>query len=229
MTQPGLPGAQAPPKDDWLVRRVQDLERELREFKQALAQQTGMSFVGGEIIIAADSVLRTSDFDGTTAPPAAGNNGLAITDGTLILNTLIAKNAIIGDEALTKPVDGAFANGTVGSLNIAGSLTTYDTETITVPAGFSEAFVMATSTAGLSANASGALISTRPLIGGNNGDIITSQAGANIAMSVSSTFSAHLTGLGASFTVAVQASMPAGGAVANTGNARISALAIFLR
>jgi len=161
---------------------------------------------------------------------AAGSAGFRITpDGNAEFNQLTLRNGIIGDAALTNPVQVGSADGTVASLTQTSTETTYITESITVPSGFTTALVMATCTSGLTANASASVIESRPVINGVQGERIASTAPATDGMSVSSTFATVLTGLSGSFTVQGTSRGTTGNVTANSGNCRISALAVFLR
>jgi hypothetical protein len=223
MPDPGQPGDPKPKNDDWLVRRIQDVERDLREFKQALGAITGFTFVDGKIM--------SATFDGDLDAPAAGNTGVAMggPHDTLIVNNILLKGAIIGDDALTNPVKVDIADGVQSGFTPTSTMTTRVTDTVTVPAGFTNALVMAIATAGLIANASGSFIQVRPVVNGVAGDTITSQAGANIAMSVSSAQAYVLSGLSGTFDVSAQSAGTTGGVQASTGNARIAATVTFLR
>lgn len=215
---------------------IGQLDAQLRKLQEQIDALTkGLKSIGlhvdgptGNLIVDSNALL-TANFDGTLSPPAAGTTGVAIVNDTIVVNTLIAKNLLIDDDALTSPVKADVADGVASGFSPNSSMATRITKTIAVPAGFTTALVMAVSTAGLSANASGSFSAVRTVINGSVGDTITSQAGANIAMSVNSAQSAILTGLSGSFDVATQSSGTTGGVVAGSGNARIAASVVFLR
>lgn len=219
---PGLPGAMRPATDDDLNKRLKTIEDTVAQLRQSLAAQTGMTFV--------DGAIRTNDFNGVLAPPAAGTAGWAVTDaGVGIFSALALANGIIGNDALTSPVAVAVVDGVASGFTPTSTFATRVTETVTVPAGFSTALVLAISIAGLSANAGGSFSSVRTVINNVAGDTISSQAGANIAMSVSSAQSAIIPALGATFDISTQSAGTSGGVVAASGNARIAATILFLR
>ena len=187
-----------------------------------IGENTGGTY-GVVFTVGSDGVIESANF-------AAGSAGFQLLpNGDASFNQLTLKAGIVGDDALTNPVAAGQADATQASINFTGSHVAYASTSIAVPSGFTQAYVMATATAGVTANASGAIIDCLPVIGGNNGQVIAIQGGANIAVSVSSTYSVALTGLGSSISLNCSAEMQAGGQVSGSGNARISALALFLR
>lgn len=229
----GLPGNTVPPKADYAMREIADLKRQMRELQQALGLQTGMSFVNNQIRVAADTAVLSEDFDGTLDPPAAGNNGWALTGDTVIANAAKFKNLLIDNDALASPVGGDVVNGVAAGLTFTGTATVYETQTFTVPAGFTRALVSGIATAGASCTASnGTGLTTRCGIGGVGGDSIGCIIAVSGANSISAPFARDITGLNGgdliavTCTVVISAGLPI---AAGTGNARVSASALFLR
>lgn len=224
---PGLPGAGIPGNEGSIMRLIQTLQREVRELKTSLSQQTGMSFVAGGI--------RSATFDGDLDAATAGTEGWALggTEDALIVNRLVAKSAIIEDDALASPVKAAVVNGVAPSLTFTGSVVTYETQTFTVPAGFTRALVSATATCGGSCPSGNATsLSVRCVISSSAGDAIGATIPSGGANSVSAPYARDITGLtgGQEIDVSAQAVVASGfPIVAGSGNARVSATAIFLR
>jgi len=221
MPDPGQPGDPKPKNDDWLVRRIQDVERDVREFKQALGAQTGFTFVDGKIM--------SATFDGSLEhPAAAGTSGVGMggPDDTIVVNNMVIRGQIIGDDALTNPVDGTAADGLVtGTLSGTALFTT---KTITPPSGFTEALVIAVATGGMTATAAGnGYLQVAAFIDGT-GPTISSWCINGLAVSTTSSYAAHLTGLSGSFTVQ-GAAATTGVCQAGAGNIRVSSIVTFLR
>ena len=245
----------SPPNNERLLQLLGDLQTRLT-FLETQQQQTITNAVGQALInfglvpgadppryglqimdplTQAESMFLGEDSGATTGIFRSGNfiantQGFRVTpDGNAEFNQLTLKNGIIGDAALTKPVAVATTDGTVASLTQTSTETTYITQTITVPSGFTQALVMATCTSGLTAGASASVIESRPVINGVQGERIASTAPAGDGMSSSSTFATVITGLSGSFTVQGTSRGTTGNVVANSGNCRVSAMALFLR
>jgi hypothetical protein len=201
MMQPGSPQALMPPGEDWLVRKVQELERRMNE-------------------LVAHDVLRAAGVETET-------DLIRILGSLIVTGDLSVPNGSINNDALANPVSGGFGNASYGtpssSTPISTTATAYATATITVPAGFTKAFVVAASS--LSAdNASIILMET--VIAGSVGPTMSVIADASGWANGSSNYAREVTGLSGSFTVATrcQAGIPG-----VTGMVTTSALAIFLR
>lgn len=138
MTQPGTPGSQIPDSgvDDTLLRPMRDLERRIKAL-EATAQGTN------GIVVANNSTIKSSPFDGDLVGQAAGTVGWGMDGDTAIFNNLVLRGGIIGNDALTSPADFG-ANGQSGvAFGINAGATVVATQTITIPAGYSRAIVMA--------------------------------------------------------------------------------------
>lgn len=153
MAIPGTPGASVPPGEDWLVRKVADLERRLNELAAADPLRTaGIEVTGPDAVRVKGSLNTTGalDVDGpinvdgtmTVGGNATFNGAMAIA-GTLSLPA-----GIIDNEALAAPV----AVGRVSVSEIGFATATSDEDraagNIPVPAGYSQALVFVTVTAG---------------------------------------------------------------------------------
>lgn len=237
-----------------LVDRLRNLEREVGELKNNLLKQAGVGVepdtlrVTGNLDVSGDldvtgpaafgndvsidddltvggsgvvtGSLRSSNF-------VAGSTGWRLTSTGLEVNTLIAKDAIIGNQALASPVTAALATPARTSNWSANSTwSSKATTSISVPAGFSEALVIAV--ASVTATGSAIRYDSRASIDGNAGPEIQDLANTTGSSAVAH---AHtVTGLsGGSISLAAQVwSTPS--LAAHTGNiAVITGCAIFFR
>lgn len=211
-----------------LVARVRKLEQRLDAQRSALAG-IGLHIDGvtGNLIIDANAAM-SANFDGTLSPPAAGNNGWAGTGAAFIVNTLIAKNAIIDDDALNNPLAVGSADGTTTGITLPTSEGTLHTESVSVPAGFTQSIVLAIAqVGGQNPLGSGQFVSTRARINGVSGDNILTSIDSTAVDHGTAFFVDVLSGLSGSFNVDARGLCTAGGFTGAT--ARVSAMAIFLR
>lgn len=201
MMQPGSPQALMPPDESTLMRRVQDLERQVRE-------------------LVAHDVLRAAGVETET-------DLIRIIGSLIVTGDLSVPNGSIDNAALASPVTAGiaapgWANGWSGSATWADKAAT----SIAVPAGFSRALVIAVA----SVTTTGSLIryDIRARIGGSAGVELQNLVNGTDSSSVAHT--AHLTGLaGGAITLAAQV-YTAPNLAAHTGNiAAITGCAIFLR
>lgn len=212
MAQPGS-FANAIKGEDWLVRRVQDLERSVQQL--AAANPFGLTQMkprdGG------------TDFDGFV-----NINGPAKITGTLELPA-----GIIGNDALTSPVQIGTATNGIGSYAITTTSTVRASVTLTVPDGFSQAVVLANPTAmGFNSTASADYLYAQAIIQTINGGEIYTSAPAGVGVGLASPFQITLSDLtdGEAITVSVATRTNTATWAASTGNqANIYALAYFLR
>lgn len=185
----------------------------------------------GDLVFDASHALRTENFDGDLSMPSAGTMGVALggPHNTLVVDDIVLRGQIIGDDALVNPLSGDQANGVTSSLTYtSGLFSTRISVNLTVPTGFTEAFVFAVGTAGTTF-ASPGTISVAATIGAVDGDTISeATAGGGAANSPSAPFSRHLTGLSPG-NLAVGCKAGGTGGTSNSGSARISAIALFLR
>ena len=197
MAAPGLPGSQVPAGEDWLVRRVADLERAVRE-------------------LAAANQLATAGI--TTTP-----TGIAIS-GTLSLPAGIIDNA-----SLASPVTAAYATtATATAWNVTTTQATMASTSITVPAGFSSAFVVAWSSVHFQDSAPNSFY-TRAVIAASNGSEMGGLANTN--MSGVAMHATSLTGLSGGGTISLASQVRAGFASTVTAGriAQVGGFGIFFR
>lgn len=124
-----------------IVAMIRKLEARLDSQNAALAG-IGLHIDGatGNLIIDANAAM-SSNFDGVLSPPAAGTMGWAGTGAAFIVNTLVAKNAIIDDNTLTNPVRFNAGHDDNASFALSTTMTSRASITFAVPAGFSTALV----------------------------------------------------------------------------------------
>lgn len=247
-----------------IAARFKAIEAEQRALRRALTglglsidPDGNLTFKTGKTLILADgSSLDIQDGGSASVDgPLTLNGTLTANNGTLLsgnfvhgsagwrlqptgnveINNLTLRGGIIGDDALANPIAFGYHEGhTDGqSLTVAGS--NLHTGTITVPAGFSQAVVHATTTVGGTANAPDNLYGG-PTVNGVSGQTIAARAGAIAddiwAQSVTMSQALRLTGLSGGGVITVQA----WGAVdtaanwfANLANGHVSAIAVFAR
>lgn len=218
MTLPGHIGNAVPAGEDYLVRRVQDLERELREARAASTLQASSIGQGG---------LHTENFDGTSfAVPGTMGNYFGY-DGA-VLNALYLRPGSVSNDTLANPVVAGFFEGSGNAtLTVPGSY--LFTGTITIPTGFTKAIVLCTATTG-GTNASGAgdNLYCQPQIATFNGEQIAAGIPAGYAHSVSASQAILLNPLtGSSISLKVWGATDHAGWTG--GNGHLSAAAIFFR
>lgn len=192
---------------------------------------TGDTTIAGALGITGDTevggTLMSADFDGNLASGDAGTTGWAMNASRVAIGELFLRPGSIGNDELANPVGGGYGNASYGSpsspASISMSATTYATATIAVPAGFSRALVIATSSL---AAQNATVILMESVIAGNVGPTMSVIADASGWANGSANYARELTGLSGSFTVATRAQAGVGGV---SGMITTSALVIFLR
>lgn len=247
MTSPGSIGnaVDALGSEDWLVRQVQDLQRQLNELKAA-SSLGGASIDagdlqvnnGGSVIVNGGGDIQSGDFDGAL-PATPGTTGWALggSGSNAIFNNLVLRGGIIGNDALTNPVFPRSVHADATPFALTTTLAVKATATVVVPAGYTQALVMAVSqvtarntTSAQDYLAVGINIAGSPVPGYSAS--IDSMATASVHPSVSATCAgtALLTSLGASFTVQAAAGSGVAAWSSNAFNsANIDAIVLFLR
>lgn len=203
MTQPGTPGSQIPAHDlDALARRLRDTERRLSQLESNAIGPNGY-------VIGDRASIRTIDFDGTSfADPGTAGVYLASEAGVgrLIVNEIYLRDGIIGNDALTNPLEsGVFSSDAPGDQAFTTTANTIvHTGTITRPAGFTKALVVVTAVLqGMNPNGGSDYLLGRAYINGNQGprNFVTADPGVSIAVPCQHAVS--LTGLATDVTVQV--------------------------
>lgn len=207
--QPGRPSAVG---EDWLVRRLQSLEREVMEWKSAnVFGLTGITPRNGG-----------TDFEGFV-----NINGPAKITGTLDLPA-----GIIGNAALANPVSPASAGLTQQNFATTTAGAVYAQASIAVPAGYTQALVMNGVSAGATNSGPASdFIYISASINGASGGEQPSQTAAGAYGSGSAFAIRTLTGLsGGSITVECRIRTGSAAWAAASGNtANVNALVLFLK
>lgn len=247
MTSPGSIGnaVDALGSEDWLVRQVQDLQRQLNELKAA-SSLGGASIDagdlqvnnGGSVIVNGGGDIQSGDFDGAL-PATPGTTGWALggSGSNAIFNNLVLRGGIIGNSALTSPVFPRSVHADSASFSLSTTMTAKVTATVSVPAGYTQALVIAASqvTARNSTNvadilAVGVSIGGSPVPGtpADINSMATSTSHPIVCATCVGT--ALLTSLGSSFTITADAqSGLAAWGVDVYNQANIDAIVLFLR
>lgn len=199
--QPGLPGNLAQ-GEDWMVRELQDIRREMRELAAAnpfvpmgiTPTPNGFTVTGTETVNGPLIVNGTETVNG----PLNVNGAMAVT-GTLSLPAGIINNA-----ALSSPVSPLATHAGTNNFGLAtGANVQILASTITVPAGYSQALVFATATMHAYNNNAGsddAFVSVR-INGASVGASSQGSAAGNTGLTLPATGTTLLTGLGSTFQV----------------------------
>src|ERR1019366_6700303 len=89
--------------------------------------------------------MSSPNFDGTLNPPAVGTQGWALggPNAAAVFNEILLRGGIIGNDALTNPVTALVKNGFSSGISFGMSAVSLHSETVTVPAGFTQAHVLA--------------------------------------------------------------------------------------
>lgn len=212
MAQPGT-FANSLKGEDWLVRRVQDLERAVQQL--AAANPFGLSGLrlkdGGMVVEGYQTVNGPMTITGSLDLPAGS----------------------VPNEALANPVQIDTASNGVDGEAITTTSTVRASVTLTVPDGMTQAIVMATATAsGENSTASSDYLYVSAVVEGVNGGELYTAAPAALGASLAAPFNTTLTGLtdGQVITVGVATRTGTAEWDASTANqAAISATVMYLR
>lgn len=208
------PGAFRNPNDEaWIPRKFQELDRELRELRAAnVFGLTGITPKQGG-----------TEFDGYV-----NVNGPMKVAGTLDLPA-----GIIGNDALTSPVQIGTASNGLNNYAITTASTVRASVTLTVPDGFTEAVVTANPTAmGQNSTATTDYLYVMAVVQGIGGGELYTSAGAGLGVGLAAPFHTTLTGLTGGDVITVSVATRAGfntWAASTANQANIYATAIFLR
>lgn len=222
MTSPGNPGYAAPTDElTRLVRDIEDLQRQVREM---------------QTLLVSSGTIQSPGFDGVAATNTVGTTGYGLDGptGNAVFNNIALRGGIIGNDALANPVGVAVANGTTTGLSVAsGSYVATNTQTISVPTGFSQALVMAVCAGSASAPAGGGGILCHCRIAGTDGDdAINFTSTTSAGIGATGCFARLVTGLPTNGTGTVAVTGYVGGAGVGTWTAvagRLSVSVMFLR
>lgn len=222
MTLPGNPGYQAPTEPlTQLVRDIEDLKR---------------SVTSMQALLVANGTIQSPNFNGVAATNTVGTTGYGLDGptGNAVFNNIALRGGIIGNDALANPVSPLAANGsTTGLSNTFGSYVAANTQTLAVPAGFTQANVVAIGVGSGSAPAGGGAIFVHCRIAGVDGDDavnFTSSTGAGIG--ATGAFAKVVTGLDGSGAGTLAVTVYVGGGGGGNGltsiAGRLSVMVLFL-
>ena len=211
MAFPGVSGSQAPAGEDWLVRRVADLERVVRELGPSIAKSFA-PVIARLDATDADLIAKQAAIDAQQATLTTTVEGLSAAVADIATN-LASINTLIGQVVQAQSIYLDARN-----FGVTTSWVTLASSTITVPAGFTSAKVTVTSqvgcynphTTGGSDGVGSDFLLCRPYVGAVTGNALGAQfPGSNWWGNAVTLLSTVLTGLtgGGTFSVGVQASV----------------------
>ena len=230
LNSPGVPSNQLPPDEAWLVRKVADLERVVRELAPSIAKSfapviarldaTDADLIAKQAALdAQQATLTTTVANLTTAQADIAANVASI-------NTLITQVA--------KPV-WSHADSGASSFAVTTTMTNRATATVTVPTGYTQALIFAAGQAS-AVNTTGSLDTVYVGVSINGTDPPGWASGQDVGPSgfggATSSVSGVITGLtgGGTFTIAARIRSAFAGWPANASNeANIDATVLFLR
>lgn len=230
MLQPGLPGSQVK-GEDWLVRKVQELERQLNELRSA------------NMFAPAGIKVRTNEVEFEGAVITGGSldvNGPATVDGSMTINgpavitgTLSLPAGIIDNDALAAPLEVAYASAAETNFGTALTDQNRAVTTIAVPAGYTRALVMCFCAAGVinSEPNPDFLYLSASINGVKSRELYSEAPGGKASPPITTAKSTTLTGLsGGNITLAAAIHSQSAAWAANPiSRAYVEAQAIFLR
>jgi hypothetical protein len=238
--QPGLPGSQFQGQsEDYLVRRVQDLEKAVQQLAAAnvFAPMGVTPTPDGFTVTGTETVTGALIVNG----PETVNGALNVNGAMAVTGTLSLPAGIIGNDALTSPSTSVnfYANADSFTIPVTTE-TTIATATTTVPTGYTKVVIIATSTLfAYNSNTSTDYVTGRIYIdtpGGTpatgHGRAIPAFIGASGgSMNSTPTNMTSVTGLSGGATISVRLTVHTDNAsiTAASNGATIDVLAIFTR
>lgn len=219
------PGKSAPRGEDWLVRKVQELEQKLQQLSAAnpfgamgiRPKKDGTEFDGFVHVNGPLDVNGDADFKGDMK----------------VSGTLALPAGIIDNDALASPITVGRTSSAETNFAVTSTHQTLATTTITVPAGFTQALVFIVCNIGaLNPNPDDDFLYSQSVIDGlASREVFGYVANNNGSVAVTTAKSDLLTGLdGGSISCAVNVRSLRGPWAASTANrAYVEAQAIFLR
>jgi len=213
VADPGIPSSQIPPGEDWLVRRVADLERAVREMRAAdILGTAGLTATPNKLTVAGELDV---------------NGPMAVT-GTLSLPA-----GIINNDALINPVVPVGLGVSGAAFTVNATVAVKATLNLVVPAGVSSANILAVSNASvINGSATADYITVRTIINGSGGGGAVQLASPGFMCSAGSSAQRPMSGLtsGQVIPIAVQVwatSNSWGSSGANVAN--VDVIALFFR
>lgn len=223
-------GAPHTPVDlsDWM----KSVAKRLAALEAASRSRPALTTVDGDLVVGGS--VHSPDFDGT-GPLAPGTAGwwLGGEQGDAILNSLILRDGIIGNDALTNPVVPGAVNDTETAFAISASFAEVAGVNATVPANCTRLLAMASSWCfGINPNTAADNLHARTVIGGVSGQsFVMGLTGSGGYTTVGSGLAQSLTGLtpGSTIRLACQAHGDHAFASQPTNTATVSAILVWLR
>lgn len=247
MGQPGSLGNLTPGGDDYIVRKLRDLERQIVELRTARSLESATIGKGGITVKGGGSIkiagggdltidggdMIVDDGEARSGNFVHGSTGWRLLPtGNVEFNDITLRGGIIGDDALENPVSPIAAHADTSGFAVPLVQAAIVTKTITVPAGFTRALVMASAT--LAAyNSSGAgddLNLFVDIASATSGFVVYEGANAGALACITHSPAAVLSGLGSSFQVRALVSTQIATWPSTAGNVcNLDVLALFLR
>lgn len=234
MPQPGKPN---PRGEDWLVRKVQELEQKIQQLSAAnpfrvmgIRPKDGGTDLDGFVNInGALEVNGASEFNG-----ALEVNGVSEFNGALSINgPLRLQPGSIENDVLANPVDADTATAFSNTHGYTTTPTVIETASFTVPAGFTQAMVTCSAVAqGRNSTASADYLYVQAVIDGFTGGEIFTSAAAGESIAVTAPLYHVVTGLtaGQVLNASVMARTNTGAWATSSANlAIVYAQVLFLR
>jgi hypothetical protein len=213
--------------------RVRQLERKLDALMKG-APLRNASITEGGIRVGGNGYIRSTNWDGTgLEDPGTEGWALGGPEGIAIINTLLLRKGIVGNDALTNPLQVGMASWSELNFSVATTDQQRAATSIEVPEGFTTAIVGAWVQVGATnSRASSDFLYCSALVNGVAAREMPAQAVAGAWASSASSKVGILSGLtaGSSIPIALQTHAQGGAWVATAANrAYVEALAVFLR
>lgn len=231
------PGQFAPQGDDWLVREVQNLRREVNELRAAnpFGAMGIKPMPDGLIVEGYETVNGPLEVNGEMAVNGEMDvSGAAdFTGNVRIGGTLELPAGIIGNEALASPLTTGAAGFTAQNQTFTTTATVFGTQEITVPEGFTKAVAInGVSAGGTNSTATGDYIYVSSSINNVAGGEMPTYAAAGFYGSASAFGIRTLTGLASGSVISVGVRVRTSGGTWNAMSANVvnvNAMVIFYR
>jgi hypothetical protein len=220
--------------EDSIPKRLAAIEARLRELTVQRSLESATIGGGG---------LRSEDFDGVLDPPAAGTQGWGLSgeNGNAIFNNIVLRGGIIGDDALANPITAMRLQASNTIFSISTTFASKASDTVTTPAGFTSALIMAIGQiSAINSRGSAGLLKARVSVDGFPNAPQVGEAGPSAYTQVSNSYATVLGTLafaspltsGQVIPISVEAAVDTGSWSPVTGSdnlAALSVIALFLR
>lgn len=218
-----------------LVSRLQAMQREMSDMTSSLLRSAGIRVSHeGMSIESALEILGSLDVSGSlgvTGPMVVGGT-LDVTGDAVFSGDLAVPNGSISNAALASPVTAGIGSGSGSGFGVATSPAVVASGSIPVPAGYSQALVIATSgITAVSATASATQVYAATEIGGAGGaELWVLTDGAAYTATVTTAHARTMTGLsGGSISIGARVRSTIAWGAHPANSAVVSASALFFR